>query len=173
MKAALFVDVSNLYYNARKVFDGKVNYATYCSCIDQVDILHMNAYGTTHKINDKFLGTLARLKFTLYFKEATDKIKHWDWNVQMAMDLARVGDKLDVVYFGTSNPAILPMLIYCRERGIRTCIYSIRIPRILKDNADEYKEVEKGAIIFNESRPIDNSTQSLELPSISDGDVSE
>lgn len=132
MKTAFLVDVSNLYFCANRDFgNGKIDYRKF------PETHWMIAYGNRNSNEaNKFIIALQNLGYITKFSDVGDR-----HNVEIACDVFRIIDRVDLVIFGTSDPSILEILKLLRERGVKTFIRAIGISQVLRQAADGYMEL--------------------------------
>jgi len=92
-KAAIFVDVQNIYYTTRQTFGRQFNYRALWSQLSiQFDIVEANAYAI-HSGNDgqfKFQNALKSIGFTVKLKpyiQRRDGSAKGDWDVGITIDV--------------------------------------------------------------------------------------
>lgn len=152
IRIGIYVDTSNLYHKIQRRFGAgsKLDYEQYlgkCQGDDRF-ISETIAYGM--QINNEASGFISCLKmagFRVKFKPprimtiGDREIKQCDWNVTIALDIVRVIDRLDVVVLGSSNTALVPLVRWIKERGVRVVILAAGVPNIFKEIADEVIEI--------------------------------
>lgn len=153
MKAALFADVSNLYYCTGKKFNGrKVDYQKLMDRANAVaPVLRAFAYGSQAKGETgaaSFISCLRKIGFDPKYKEPrldeTDKrpVRKADWEVGIAMDVVKLVGRIDVVILASSNPAFVPLAQWVKDQvHCRFVVLACGISRELRDVADECIEI--------------------------------
>lgn len=68
-------------------------------------------------------------------------VQQTDRTMDMVIDILRSIDRLEIVVIGSSNPRIIPIVNYLKEKGIRVIIFSCNIPRHLRNAADVWWEI--------------------------------
>lgn len=140
LRVGVFVDTSNLYHFIHKKFNGrKLDYSAFLSCSSGT-IVHKNAYGICRATEAKnFILKLKSLGFcTRFIKKQS---RRPNLNIDMAMDIVRCVDKLDIVILGTSDKDIEPLAKWLKEKGISIWIIACDIPKDLKMIATEVIEI--------------------------------
>lgn len=153
---ALFADVGNLFYCVKKRFsDRKLDYKKYHDIVTGDNVMFSAfAYGVqVRKEAMKFITCLKHLGFNpnyitpkSYERDGKIEYKKVSRNVDIAMDVARVINKLDVVILGTSDPDILPLVKWVKEKGIACEIFACGIPKELRDNCTKWTEIEESLL---------------------------
>ncbi len=156
MRLGIFVDTTNLYHTVYRKHNGRLCYEEYYnqvkehvfgseSCGDEV--IRAAAYGMTIGNTDSFVSCLSYAGFETCFKspkiiEIHDvKIKRCDWGIQLAIDIWKIIDEVDVVVLGSSDPNLEPLVYWIKTRGKEVWIVSSLIPRILKEAATKVVEI--------------------------------
>ncbi len=83
-------------------------------------------------------------------------IKYTDRTMDIAVDIIRMIDRLDIVIIGSCNLNLVPLFIYLKEKGIKIIIFACNIPRKLIMVCDEWWEITEDLLEVNES--IKNDT---------------
>lgn len=141
LRVGVFVDTSNLYYFIHKKFNGrKLDYSAFLSCSSGT-IVHKNAYGICRANEARnFILNLKSLGFsTRFIKKLSNRRPNL--NIDMAMDIVRCVDKLDIVILGTSDRDIEPLARWLKEKGISIWVIACDIPKDLKMIATEVIEI--------------------------------
>jgi uncharacterized LabA/DUF88 family protein len=76
--------------------------------------------------------------------------------VGIALDIVRQvdGKFIDEVILGTNDPNMVDSVLWCKEKGLRVMIYSIRIPIELRETADYCVEIKDNVIDFFEEQVL-------------------
>lgn len=148
-RAALFIDVISQYYSIGTVFPGqKLNYKAYLDKIGkETDVNRAVAYGAC--INNEaqnFIQYLINSRYEVKYVPARKVnnrpiIKYTDRSMDIALDIIRMLDRLDVVVIGSCNLNLLPLFAFLKEKGIKVIVFACNIPREIKNVADEWIEI--------------------------------
>lgn len=159
MKTALIVDVNSLYFETQKKFGNyRVNYEKYLEELraEGLILTHMYAFSDqVPKYAAGFKTVLKSLGFQVRFGTTS-------WNVEMALQLARVIDQVECFVLGSSRDELGRLFVYAKERGIVCKCNSVNVPWFFKDNAN-VKELDISSLDFVRNYEADNSTQQMEL----------
>jgi len=145
----LFIDVSNLYYCVSKKFSGrKVDYDKYLntlktSFVGDVELVEQHAYGT--KIGDEarpFIRRLNALGFITKFVRTT-RTRATTLNVNIAVDIMRSIDTLDIIILGSTNREMIPLVNYLKERGKSVHIFACGICNELRNIVETNAEIDE------------------------------
>lgn len=150
----VFVDVGNLYHCVNKKFEGrKLDYKKYLeNVITDDDILYRAiAYGIQVKDEaNKFISCLKHYGFEAKYRrpkihKVDDKevIRRIPWGVGIALDVVRIvsNNKLDVVVIGSSEPELVDLVEWVKERGVKCVVASCGIPREIREASDSWIEL--------------------------------
>lgn len=103
LKAAVFVDVQNIYYTTRQTYGRQFNYRALWKKLDaRFDIVQANAYAIDSG-NDgqiKFQSALKDIGFTVKLKpyiQRRDGSAKGDWDVGIAIDVLDWAPEVDVI----------------------------------------------------------------------------
>lgn len=168
MSTALIVDASNLFSSIKTQHNAKLNYASFVNTIDPDGQFARIAFGTIYsQTYKKFITVLRGLNFDVRFRDRPEHSPqtYYDWSVHMALDVVRfIESGVTNIIFATSSPKIVPVLRYCKEKGIHTVIMSCNIPQGLKDNCNEYCEIDPIHFIYNDENPDQKTNKTDEIP---------
>jgi len=97
------VDIQNLYYSARVLYNKKVNFKNVLmAAAEERKLIRAIAYGikTVEATEEKFFEALEKSGFEVKTKDLQifpDGSKKGDWDVGIAVDAIKMAAKLDVV----------------------------------------------------------------------------
>ncbi|MEM7400392.1 MAG: NYN domain-containing protein [Pseudomonadota bacterium] len=100
---AIFVDVQNIYYTTREVFDRQFNYRKFWQQVSaEGKIVAANAYATDRGDDKqhKFQRALEHIGFTIKLKsyiQRSDGSSKGDWDVGITIDILETVKDVDVV----------------------------------------------------------------------------
>lgn len=129
-RVAVLVDIQNLYYSARVLYNKKANFKNLL--IDAVDgrkLVRAIGYGITteEQHEDKFFDALETAGYEVKTKDLqifTDGQKKGDWDVGIAVDAITLAGKVDVIIIASGDGDYIPLVQYiqnakgCRVEGI-------------------------------------------------------
>lgn len=160
----MFVDIGNLYSSVSKRFDGKkINYTFLKETFSELyNIQRAFAYGLDANENTKkFITALKICGYETKFRQPRffeDKetgsrdYKRTSFDVEIAMDVARVFEKNDVIILSTSNADIAPLASFITEKGLECVVIACGISKALRAAATRCIEIDES---FLES-PVGN-----------------
>lgn len=149
-EVGVFVNVSNQFYTVNNTFrGGKIDYQKYLARAvnDNEQLYRAFAYGVQmEREASGFIACLNSFGFETNYKtariiEGKPSIRQTDRNMDMAMDVIRCLDKLDVVVIGSNDPNLIPLVKFIRERGKKVIILSCCIGRELREAANQCIEI--------------------------------
>lgn len=125
-RIGVFVDVQNLYYSAKNLYNRKVNFNTLLKeAIADRQLIRAIAYVIKADIKDEqsFYSVLEEIGFEVRSKELQvfyDGAKKGDWDVGIAMDVMRLAPKLDTVVLISGDGDFSDLLEHSKSLGCRT-----------------------------------------------------
>lgn len=131
-RVGVFVDIQNMYYSARALFNQKVNFkAILAQAVSGRQLVRAIAYGiTTEEAHEgDFHEALAGQGFEVKTKPLQTFIggqKKGDWDIGIAMDILRLGPKVDVAVLVCGDGDFVPLVEFAKEKGIRVEVMGFR-----------------------------------------------
>lgn len=149
-KAAIFVDVQNIYYTTKSVFSKQFNYRKLWRELDQqYDIVTAIAYaidrGDTKQ--EKFQQALQHIGFNVKLKpfiQRADGSAKGDWDVGITIDIMCVSPDIDKVILLSGDGDFAILMHKIKEmHNIKTVVYSVDklTAKNLIDSCDEYHNI--------------------------------
>ncbi len=129
-RVGLFVDIQNLYYTARNVYNSRVNFnAVMKDAVGDRPIVRAIAYGIKADMPEEntFFDALRKAGFEVKLKELQSfygGAKKGDWDVGIVMDIIKLIPKLDVVVLASGDGDYIPLLEYLEVLGVRVELVS-------------------------------------------------
>jgi uncharacterized LabA/DUF88 family protein len=129
-RVGLFVDVQNLYYTARNVYNARVNFnAILKDATGERPLVRAIAYGIKADMPEEqtFFDALEKAGFEVKLKELQTfygGAKKGDWDVGIVMDIIKLIPKLDVVVLASGDGDYIPLLEYLQVLGVRVELIS-------------------------------------------------
>jgi uncharacterized LabA/DUF88 family protein len=148
-RTAVFVDLISIFYNVNFAYPHrKLNYKAYLDRLKgRYNICRAIAYGASvGNEAQNFIRCLKgngyETKYVLARKfNSIAIIKYTDRTMDIAMDIMRMEDRIDIAVIGSCNPNLIPLYVYLKEKGIKIITYACNIPRNIKDSCDEWWEI--------------------------------
>lgn len=125
-RVGVFVDVQNMYYSARALYEQKVDFGEILSeAVGERDLVRAFAYVIRADNDDEstFFDALQERGYEIRAKQLLNFYggnAKGDWDVGLAMDVVRMVDKIDVVVLVSGDGDFTDLLQYARGRGCRT-----------------------------------------------------
>lgn len=138
---ALFADVSNLYHCVNKKYDRrKLDYEQLLKLNDG-QIYRAYAYGVI--LNDGTMKFIDCLRHYGYETKFIDNPRYRvDWNLIIALDVARLIDRVDTIVLCSTNVNLPPLIEWIREKSVKVIVKACHIPSVLKHCANAWVELD-------------------------------
>ncbi len=129
-RIGVFVDVQNLYYSAKNIYNSKINFKELLRiAVGERKLVRAMAYVIKADVlaEKSFFDALEQIGFEIKSKDLQiffGGSKKGDWDVGIAMDAIELGPKLDTVVLVSGDGDFLPLVqhlqraIGCRVEGI-------------------------------------------------------
>ncbi|KKT34898.1 MAG: hypothetical protein UW24_C0019G0003 [Parcubacteria group bacterium GW2011_GWA2_44_12] len=151
-RVGVFVDVQNMYYSAKNLFDAKVDFgAILKDAVSGRMLIRATSYvikalETAEEI--KFYSALDKQGFEVKIKDLQyfqDGTKKGDWDVGITIDAIKMSRQLDVVVFVTGDGDFVPAVEYLQYHGLLVEVmgFGETTNAHLKEIADEYTDLSR------------------------------
>jgi uncharacterized protein (TIGR00288 family) len=123
-RVGVFVDVQNMYYSAKNLYDKHVNFANILKeSVAGRKLIRATAYTIKAQTADEnnFFEALKMQGFEVKSKELQifpGGVKKGDWDVGIAVDAIKLSRQLDVVVLVTGDGDFLPLLEFLQYHGL-------------------------------------------------------
>jgi len=145
-KIGIFVDVQNIYYTCRQVYNGNFDYnAFWAMATRNREVVCAHAYATDRgdKKQQEFqnilraIGFKVELKAVLKRRDGTTKA---DWDVGIAVDAIKASPAVDVVVLISGDGDYVPLVDYLQNHGNRVEVLAFgkSTSSKLREAADEF-----------------------------------
>ena len=159
---ALFVDTQNLYYAARDGHGAHVDYARLLEVASRGRPLRQATAYVVERDGERsayaFVTKLSALGFRVRRRNVRvhrvddegRTVMEGDWDMQIAADLVRASEHVDVVALATGDGDFVPIVHLAQERGVRVEVLGFRAAtsQALVDVADRYVDLATVERIF-------------------------
>jgi uncharacterized LabA/DUF88 family protein len=131
-RIGVFIDVQNMYYSARNIFNRKVNFPQIVKeSVGNGQLVRVLAYTVTTKAGEEnpFLDALEKSGMEVIAKDLVEYQsgqKKANWDVGIAIDIVRMLDMLDVVVLVSGDGDFVPLGDYVRGHGRLFHVVSFR-----------------------------------------------
>ena len=129
-RVGVFVDVQNLFYSAKSIFKGKINFKRLLetSVKDRV-LIRAIAYivQKTEVDQSGFIEALDRLGYEIRSKDLKvrgDGTAKGDWDMGIAIDSISIASKLDTIVLITGDGDFVPLVEMLKATGCRVEVVS-------------------------------------------------
>ncbi|MBW3015544.1 NYN domain-containing protein [Candidatus Woesearchaeota archaeon] len=149
-KVAVLIDVQNLYYSAKHMYNSKVNFKEilktavagrrFIRAIAYVIEADIKGEETFHKALES-IGIEVKSKGLQKFIGGAKK---GDWDIGLAMDAVRLASKVDTIVIVSGDGDFKELLLYLKAQGCRTEViaFSKTASKLIKDEADMFFDME-------------------------------
>jgi len=151
-RVGIFVDVQNMYYSAKNLFNSKVNFLKLLEqAVSGRQLVRAIAYVVSgpQSDEDNFFSALEKIGFEVKSKDLQVFLggaKKGDWDVGICMDAIRMAQKLDVVVLVSGDGDFEPLVNYLKySQGcvVEVMAFGKTASSKLKEEADIFIDLEK------------------------------
>ncbi|MCL4419421.1 NYN domain-containing protein [Patescibacteria group bacterium] len=149
-RVGIFVDVQNLYYSARALYEKKVNFGEILR-IGTADRQLVRAIAYTVRAESPeeqtFFDALAKQGYEVKSKELQTFVngqKKGDWDVGMTVDILKMSPKLDAIVLCSGDGDFEQLLYHAKAEGCRAEVISFgrSTSAKLKEEADDFIDLD-------------------------------
>lgn len=121
-RVGIFIDVPNLYHTARNIYQAKVNFKEILrTATANRKLIRALAYSIKTEGGEEqaFLDALVKIGIETKVKDLQifpGGMKKGDWDVGLAVDAIKMGEKLDAVILVTGDGDFAPLAEYLKTR---------------------------------------------------------
>ncbi|HII29937.1 hypothetical protein COT48_03600 [Candidatus Woesearchaeota archaeon CG08_land_8_20_14_0_20_47_9] len=150
-RIGVFVDVQNLYYSARHLYNTKVNFKEILSAaVKERRLIRAFAYVIKADVKDEsnFFDALEKIGFEVRSKDLQvfyGGAKKGDWDVGIAMDTIKLAPKLDTIVLVSGDGDFRALLEHMKAMGCRTEVIAFGKSASSKliEEADSFTDMDK------------------------------
>ena len=151
-RVGVFVDVQNLYYSARFMYNGKVNFKEVLQeALQGRTLVRAIAYvvRTEDTEKEKFFDALTNIGFEVKGKDLQifhGGAKKGDWDIGIAMDMIQQAHKLDTCVLISGDGDFQDLLEHLRRAvgcKVEVVAFGRSASSKLKDTCDEFIDLDK------------------------------
>ena len=150
-RVAVFIDVQNLYYSAKNLYQSKVNFGEILkTAVSGRKLIRAFAYvvqteGGSEKPFFEALGTLGLETRIRDLQEYPGGFKKADWDVGITVDAIRISNSVDTIVLASGDGDFLQVVEYLQNQGKRVEIISFgkTTSGKIKEAADEHYDLDK------------------------------
>ena len=120
-RVGVFVDVQNMYYSARNLYNAKVNFTSILkTAVSGRKLIRAIAYVIKADIKEEknFFDALEKIGFEVKTKDLQTFVggaKKGDWDIGIAMDTIELAPKLDTIIIVSADGDFLPLVFHLRH----------------------------------------------------------
>lgn len=145
-RLGVFVDAQNIYYGAREIYGGRVDYRKLLDYIVRDrDLVRATAYVVENPEIDQtgFLSALSRCNFEIKREQLivrSDGSAKGNWDMGIAIDILEMSERLGIVALVSGDGDFSPLLSLVKSKGVRVEVYGFTPTTALKlkDVADQF-----------------------------------
>ena len=149
-RVGLFVDVQNMYYSAKNIYERKVNFGEIMkTAADGRNLIRAIAYVIKADVEQEanFFEALHKQGYEVKAKDLQiffGGAKKGDWDVGIAMDVMRTAAKLDVVVLVSGDGDFKDLLEHIKSLGCRAEVIAFKktASARLIDEADRFTDLD-------------------------------
>ena len=150
-RIGVFIDVQNMYYSARQLYKGKVNFNIVLKqAIAGRKIIRAIAYVIKADVKDEdtFYDALSEIGFEVKSKDLQvfyGGAKKGDWDVGIAMGVMRLAPKLDTIVLVSGDGDFSDLLEHAKSLGCRVEVVAFgkTTSHKLREVADFFTDLDK------------------------------
>ncbi|PIS39188.1 MAG: hypothetical protein COT33_03310 [Candidatus Nealsonbacteria bacterium CG08_land_8_20_14_0_20_38_20] len=152
-RVAIFIDVQNLYYSAKNLYQAKVNFREILKlAISGRNLIRAFAYVVRTKSGEEkpFFDALTKLGIETRIRDLQEYyggFKKADWDVGIAVDAIRIAPTIDTIVLCSGDGDFLQLVEYLKNQGKRVEIIAFgrSASAKLKEMADEFNDLKEGS----------------------------
>jgi uncharacterized LabA/DUF88 family protein len=150
-RVGVLIDVQNLYYSARNLYQRKVNFREVLKqAVGQRQLIRAFAYVVKTKTGEErpFFEALLKLGIETRIKELQEYfsgVKKADWDVGISIDAIRIAPSVDTIVLCSGDGDFVQLVEYLKNQGKRVEIIAFgkTTSSHLKEVADEFFDLDK------------------------------
>ena len=156
-RVALFIDVQNMWYAARQQhgISARVDFEKLMqAAVGERRLIRAYAYviQTPEVDQSGFVTMLEQFSYEVKRKDLrrrSDGSAKGDWDMEMAIDMIRMAEKVDVVVLASGDGDFVSLIQLLKERGPRVEVFSFphNTARDLMETADQYHPMDASLLI--------------------------
>ncbi len=152
-RVGVFVDVQNMYYSARALYDARVNFKEILKeTVQGRKLVRAIAYAVRagDKEEESFHNALSAIGFEVKLKDLQvfyGGNKKADWDVGLSIDAIELAPKLDVVILVSGDGDYLPLVEHLKRAlgcKVEVAAFGRSCSGKIKENVDEFLDLDQG-----------------------------
>lgn len=160
-RVGVFVDVQNMYYSGRNLYNAKVNFAHILKeAVNNRSLVRSIAYVIKADIKEEknFFEALSKIGYEVKSKDLQTFVggaKKGDWDIGIAMDMIELAPKLDTLVLVSGDGDFVDLLQHLRRAmgcRIEVMAFAKSSSSKLREESDEFIDMDKDKRRFLISR---------------------
>jgi uncharacterized LabA/DUF88 family protein len=155
-RVAVFVDVQNMFYSARALYQRKLNFERLLhKIVDGRELVRAIAYIVqTPEVNQGgFINVLHQVGYEIKskdLKKRPDGSAKGDWDMGIAIDSISLAQRVDVVALVTGDGDFAELLRHLKANGARCEVYAFEgsLSEELRNTATEYIPLDSDVLLY-------------------------
>jgi uncharacterized LabA/DUF88 family protein len=149
-KVAVFVDVQNMYYSSKNLYNTKVNFKNLLKIVLRGRrLIRAFAYAVRASIpeEENFFEALRKVGFEVKVKDLKvyyGGAKKGDWDMGIAIDAIKMAPKVDVIVIVSGDGDFYPLIEHLKALGVKVevCAFGRSAAKEIKEGADEFIDMD-------------------------------
>lgn len=150
-RVGVFVDVQNMYYSAKNLYNAKVNFAQILkAAVRDRSLIRAIAYVIKADVKEEqnFFDALEKIGFEVRAKDLqifAGGAKKGDWDIGLAMDTIELAPKLDTIVIVSGDGDYVPLLNHLRHAlgcRIEVIAFGKSSASLLKEECDSFTDMD-------------------------------
>ncbi|MBI2542398.1 NYN domain-containing protein [Candidatus Woesearchaeota archaeon] len=150
-RIGVFVDVQNMYYSAKNLYNAKVNFAQILkAAVADRSLIRAIAYVIKADVREEqnFFDALEKIGFEVKAKDLqvfAGGAKKGDWDIGLAMDTIELAPKLDTIVIVSGDGDYVPLLHHLRRAlgcRIEVIAFGKSSSGVLKEECDLFTDMD-------------------------------
>jgi uncharacterized LabA/DUF88 family protein len=150
-RVAVFVDVQNLYYSARSLYNARVNFANILKeCVGERKLVRAIAYVIRASIPEEksFFAALEKSGYEVKTKDLQifpGGAKKGDWDVGITMDMVQMMSKLDTIIIASGDGDYEDAVRFLKAHGnrVEAIAFGRSTSSRLRDAVDDFIDLDE------------------------------
>lgn len=155
-RVGVFVDIQNLYYSAKNLYNSKVNFGKILeTAVAGRQLIRAFSYVISADIPEEqpFFEALSKSGFEVKSKDIQifpGGVKKGDWDVGIVIDMIRLGPRVDVIILVSGDGDYVPALEYLKNQGhlVEVIAFGKSTSSKLIAEADEFTDIDQNSQKF-------------------------
>lgn len=151
-RVGVFVDVQNMYYSARNIYNSRVNFGKILeTAVSGRQLIRAIAYVVKAESPEEqtFFDALEKSGFEVKMKDIQifpGGVKKGDWDVGVAVDAIKLADRLDAIVLVAGDGDYTPLVTYLQENKgclVEVVAFGRSTSARLIAEADQFTDMDK------------------------------